>query len=197
MFKIKRKYLVKIKELKKIACDLESEKEKIELRYNKLASNNNLRVEMLKQSHEIEVESLNHSLKLVQKQKDLIREELKLYRTTKLKDLLNKNEELEGRLAEASISKTQISLQKAQAEIEILKTELELKNKLVKSLSELPDVKRMIDNIASMRIPAIDEMKEMFNMLDGTKTKDLLSEMKTLEETMDSLAKYIDYNRYH
>lgn len=72
-------------------------------------------------------------------------------------------------------------------EIKVLKTEIDFKDKLVEQLGALPDVKKMIDTVSSMRIPAVDEMKELYNSFRGSDFDKFSNNIQTLTSKVDEV----------
>lgn len=127
-----------------------------------------------------QVEVLKHTLETKEKL-------LKTFRNSDVEKLNVEVEDLKKQLKEASAQSREVDLQKALNEIEVLRAELSLKDKLVKELSNLPDVKRMIDNVANLRVPAIDEMKEIFTLFDGSKATKTMNEINKLSNMVKEL----------
>lgn len=177
MFKIFSKNK-KISELKSIIIQKDEEIEK--LKRDKRDSIDDLLYEY------------GRKIKLIQNDKRDLEDEISALKTkkTELEDLKSRNllkeiRQLEDKLHRASSDSINIELEKARSRIEVLQSEVELKDKLVKSLSELPDVKKMIDNVASLRVPAIDEMKEIFKLFDSNSSKDLMKQIEELNNKLN------------
>ena len=146
--------------------------------------------------YEIQLSQLRNELKLSENRFDNCSKELIQYKDADLDKLFEQIDKLKIELKESNANNLTLDLQKANNEIEVLKAELHLKNKLVKELSNLPDVKRMIDNVANLRVPAIDEMKEIFSLFDGSKMTEMVKEISNLKNYIMESRRYDEYGGY-
>lgn len=97
------------------------------------------------------------------------------------------NEKLRVENKELSANEAALNLKIANNEINVLQSEVALKNKLIKELSNLPDVKRMIDNVANMRVPAVEEFKSLFELIKNDSSIKLMENLNNLPKRIEEV----------
>lgn len=97
------------------------------------------------------------------------------------------NEKLSVENKELSANEAALNLKIANNEINVLQSEVALKNKLIKELSNLPDVKRMIDNVANMRVPAVEEFKSLFELIKNDSSIKLMENLNNLPKRIEEV----------
>lgn len=122
--------------------------------------------------------------------------QLDIFKGTDVESANKEIKELEAKLANNSVDAVQVQLQKALNEVDILKTQLKHKDALVKNLSSMPDVKKMIDTVANLRVPALDEMKEIFNMVDQSGAKELAATMAQFDSKLSIISSNVEDLRF-
>lgn len=80
---------------------------------------------------------------------------------------------------------------KLSSQIEIQKSENEHLKKLLDAYRAMPDVKHMIDNLSSLAIPHIEELKEFGKMISDSKVAQLCEE---LAKTNELMTRELDYS---
>lgn len=159
-------------------------------------------------AHEVKLESFKIELEMqetkligkcdmMEQKVRILENKLTQYSGTDLDEALVKIKKLEEENNILQAASREVELKKAKNEISVLKSELELKDKLVKELSNLPDVKRMIENVANLRVPAIDEMEKIVGMLDRSKLTEVIQEIGSLREIVMKSNAYDRYNPYN
>jgi len=149
-----------------------------------------------KRNNEVKNKEFQHKIKMLEKDIELGNIELKKYKTEDNKEFIYKIEELEKNIRESNSNKFEFDAKKLEKEVEVLNKELELKNKLVESLSELPNIKRMIDNVAKLRVPAIDEMEKIFKILDSSKATDIITELNNVKSKIEETNERLRYQQF-
>jgi hypothetical protein len=80
---------------------------------------------------------------------------------------------------------------KLQSELKVAKSEAIYLKKLLDTYQELPDVKRMIENLSSLAVPNIEEIKKFAEVLNNGKTNDLVTLLKENNGKLDNVANYL------
>jgi hypothetical protein len=149
--------------------------------------------EDLKTESDLEIRKLKNQIKHLAKENEELngekyREIKKLYRESleTIKDLKGKDDTFKIR-----------DLEK---QIDIKNKEIKYKDDLLTKYQDLPDVKRMLDVISEMRVPAVDEMKNMFELFSNKEATKQLSEtlnmLKESNEIVKSTIKDIKENPF-
>jgi hypothetical protein len=99
-------------------------------------------------------------------------------------NLKSELQKLKKEIAEEKLKNTDVEKQTLEKEIEVLKAELKLKNSLITQLQSYPDVQKMINNLADLRVPAIEQMKEIFSIADTSKVLEVHKKIDDLREDL-------------
>lgn len=82
---------------------------------------------------------------------------------------------------------------KLKSELDIAKSENAHLKKLLDTYREIPDVKKMIDNLSGLTVPNIEELKEFSKIVNGNEMKGIIDEMRKtnlrLIDTNDEIAR--------
>jgi len=101
---------------------------------------------------------------------------------TKLKKIIN----------DYKISDDFFLIKTLQKDIEFLKKEIAYKDELLVKYQELPDIKKMLSGIQDLKVPAIDDLKKMFDIF---KDNTMVDKMSKLEIAIGNIIRAMENNR--
>ena len=161
-------------------------------KYDLLIDNEKLKLE--KETLEFKLEQMNEKYAILEK-------ELREFRYSDIKKLKTENDSLKQ-----AIEKWQFKEANGTSNIELvtenkmLKSELEvqkLENKHIKELLEtyraMPDIKNIVDSLASLAVPHIDELKEFSKIISDSKIIQLCEELSETNSSMKAIAETLKY----
>jgi uncharacterized protein (DUF111 family) len=107
--------------------------------------------------------------------------------SSELEEELN---ELKEYIKDNSLNDVNFKLLKIQKENEVLRVEIEYKDNLLEKYQELPDIKKMLSSIQDLKVPAIDDLKDLFNLFKNDNLMNRLDEInKNINMYMEKLVR--------
>jgi TolA-binding protein len=156
-----------------------------------------LGVKVAKLEAELEIKNIENDT--LEKKLRLKKEELRDYEYSNIKSLKDEVEELQTRIQKMKFEEDNdtknIELKTANAtlnaELKVVKSEVEYLKKLLNTYQELPDVKRMIENLSSLAVPNLEEIKKLAEVLNNNKTSDVVGLLKDSNDKLDNACRYL------
>lgn len=164
-------------------------------KYDLLIDNEKLKLE--KETLEIKLEQMNERYATLEK-------ELREFRYSDIKKLKTENDSLRETIAKWQFKeKNDTSNIELKTENKILKSELEVQeseNKHIRGLLEayraMPDIKNIVDSLASLAVPHIDELKEFSKIISDSKIIQLCEELSKTNSNMKAIAETLKYGSW-
>ena len=149
----------------------------------------------------IKAETLQFKLDQSNEKYSIIEKQLREIKGTDVEKTKEENTSLKKEIADLKFKMTNdtksIELEtenkKLKSQIDIQKSENEYLKKLLDTYRAMPDVKNMIDNLSSLAVPHMDELKEFAKMLSDSKVVQLCDELSKTNEAMKRTQEDIDW----
>lgn len=167
---------------------------------NKFQSENNtLQIECEKLR--IEIETLKFKLEQANEKYFIVEKQLNNFKYTDIEKIKKENDSLKKEISDLKFKMTNdiksIELEtenkKLKSQVEIQKTENGYLKELLDTYRAMPDVKHMIDNLSSLAVPHMDELKEFAKLLSDSKVMQLCNELSKTNEKMNRLQDKLAY----
>lgn len=145
----------------------------------------------------IDVETLRFKLEQAEEKYSIVENKLRKMENTDIEKVKQKNISLSKELNDLKfkmqnkndIIELETQNRKLEAEIELQKSENNYLKELLDTYRSMPDVKNMIDNLSSLAIPHIDELKNFAEIVSDSKVDKLYDELLTTNEQMKDVIK--------
>lgn len=169
-------------------------------------SNNNDNVDVCKLQIEneklkIQLETMQFKLDQSNEKYSIVEKRLREMKSTDIEKTKEKNVSLEKELNDlkfkmendTKIIELETENKKLKSEIDIQKSENKHLKDLLDTYRAMPDVKNMIDNLSSLAVPHMGELKEFAKMLSDSKVAQLCDELSKTNEAMKQTREDIDW----
>ena len=149
----------------------------------------------------IQSETLQFKLDQANEKYSIVERQLKETKGTDIEKTKEENATLKKELADLKFKMandtTNIELEtenkKMKAQIEIQQAENKHLKELLDTYRAMPDVKNMIDNLSSLAVPHMDELKEFARLLSDSKITQLCDELSKTNSVMRNTQEQYDY----
>lgn len=166
--------------------------------------NNGINVYELQVENEklkIELETMQFKLDQANEKYSIIEKQLKEIKSTNIEKIKEENASLKKELADLKFKiandtnsiELETENKKLKSQNEIQQSENEHLMKLLDTYRAMPDVRNMIDNMSSLAVPHLDELKEFAKMISDSKVAQLCDELTKTNIIMRETQDRIDY----
>ena len=170
-------------------------------------SNNisNLDLQIENEKLKINVETLKFKLEQMNEKYFILEQKIKEAKNTDAEKIIEKikqeNDSLKKELADLKFkianNTNSIELEtenkKLKSEIDIQKTENKHLKDLLDTYRAMPDVKNMVDNLSSLAVPHMNELKEFSKIISDSKITKLCEELTRTNDSMRSVCSQMGY----
>lgn len=148
----------------------------------------------------IKLETMQFKLDQVNEKYSIIEKQLKEIKGTDIERTKEENISLKKELADLKFKmandtksiELETENKKLKSQIDVQQSENEHLTKLLDTYRAMPDVKNMIDNMSSLAVPHMEELKEFAKMISDSKVAQLCEELSktniAMRETQDHLS---------
>lgn len=149
----------------------------------------------------IRAETLQFKLDQANEKYSIIEQQLKAIKNTDIELTKEENISLKKELADLKFKmandtksiELETENKKLKSQTNVQQSENEHLTKLLDTYRAMPDVKNMIDNISSLAVPHIDELKEFAKILSDSKVVELCNELSKTNASMREMHDYLGY----
>ena len=147
----------------------------------------------------IQLETLQFKLDQVNEKYFIVEKQLKEIKDTDVEKTKEENASLKREIADLKFKmandtkgiELETENKKLKSQVNVQQSENEHLIKLLNTYRAMPDVKNMIDNMSSLAVPHMDELKEFAKMISDSKVSQLCDELSkasiAMRETQDHL----------
>jgi len=149
----------------------------------------------------IKAETLQFKLDQANEKYSIIEKQLKEIKGTDIEKTKEENASLKKELADLKFKmvndtksiELETENKKLKSQIDVQQSENEHLTKLLDTYRAMPDVRNMIDNMSSLAVPHMDELKEFAKMLSDSKVAKLCDELSKTNNVMRETNDYLNY----
>ena len=164
---------------------------------------NTYEIQVENEKLKIQVETLQFKLDQANEKYSVVNDQLFDLKKTDIEKIKNENESLKKELADLKFKiendtksiELETENKKLKSQVVIQQSENKYLKEVLDAYRSMPDVKNMIDNISSLAVPHIDELKEFAKMLSDSKIFTLCDNMSKVYEALKQMQDDYRYSR--